>query len=275
MVDLHTHSNVSDGTLAPSELVARAHAMGVHVLALTDHDEVAGLAPAAQAAQALGVQLVPGVEISVTWNELTVHVVGLGIDPLNPVLNEGLAHVRSGRQVRAQRMADALAQVGIEGALEGALQWADNPALISRTHFARWMVHTHRCASVRDVFGRYLTPGKPGYVPHAWAQLHEAVGWIGAAGGVAVLAHPGRYALKNNGQRRLLTEFRDAGGLAVEVATSNHSPEHVRRFSQLALEYGLEASRGSDFHRPHETHAELGRSPALSPSLVPVWRRFI
>ncbi len=275
VADLHAHSNVSDGTLAPSEVVARAHAHGVQIFALTDHDEVAGLAPASQAAQALGLHFVPGVEISVTWSGLTIHVVGLGIDADHVSLRNGLARVRAGRLLRAQSMADGLAQAGIEGAYEGALRHATNREMLSRTHFARWMVQEGRCASVRDVFGRYLTPGKPGYVPHAWATLSEAVSWIRGAGGTAVIAHPGRYALNTTEMWALICEFREAGGEAIEVATSNHSADHIRRFTQLALEFGLEGSRGSDFHGPNESHAELGRSPWLPDRLTPVWHRFL
>ncbi len=275
VADLHAHSNVSDGTLTPGEVVMRAHAHGVQIFALTDHDEIAGLAPATQVAQELDLRFVPGVEISVTWGGLTIHMVGLGVDPDNVALRNGLARVRAGRLKRAQCMAQGLAQIGIEGAYEGALRYAVNRDMLSRTHFARWMVDVGRCTSVREVFGRYLTPGKPGYVAHHWATLTEAVSWICGAGGTAVLAHPGRYALNTTTLRALICEFREAGGMALEVATSNHSADHIRRFTQLALEFGLEGSRGSDFHGPNESHAEVGRSPWLPDRLTPVWHRFL
>lgn len=274
-MDLHAHSHVSDGTLSPAELVARAHAQGVQLFALTDHDELSGLTEAAQRARELDLPFVPGVEISVTWNDVTIHIVGLGIDPSNAQLRAGLEKVRAGRLRRGQVMAEGLAQIGIPNALQGALALADNPNMLSRTHFARWLVANGRCANVREVFKRYLTPGKPGYAPHAWATLSEAVAWIRAAGGTAVLAHPGRYALKPAKMRKLVLEFQYLGGEAIEVATSNHSAEQVQRFTQLALEFGLEGSRGSDFHGPNESHAELGRAPQLPAVLTPVWHRFL
>lgn len=273
--DLHAHSAVSDGTLSPRALVERASAQGVELFALTDHDEVAGLREAALAAAELGVDFVPGVEISVSWSGQTVHVVGLGIDPHNATLSEGLAHVRSGRLRRAQAMADALAAAGHPGALEGALAYAGNVDLVSRTHFARWLVQTGACDDVREVFTKYLVAGKPGYVPHQWAQLRQAVAWIAEAGGVAIVAHPGRYRFGDDELRALLGEFRDAGGLAVEVSTSSHSAQQARRFAKLAREFELEASRGSDFHSPNESQVELGRVQPLPEALVPVWRRFV
>ena len=272
--DLHAHSTVSDGTLAPREVVARAHAMGVQLFALTDHDEVSGLVEAGQAARELGLRFINGVEISVTWGGQTIHVVGLGIDPQDAKLIHGLARVRSGRLERARGMAGGLASIGITGAFEGALKFAGNHELVSRTHFARWLVEIGRCADTREVFNRYLVDGKPGYMPHAWATLTEAVSWIRGAGGTAVVAHPGRYRLNATEQWALMCEFREAGGEAIEVATSNHTADQIRRFTQLAREFGFAASRGSDFHGPGESHAELGRSPPLPDALLPVWHRF-
>ena len=274
VVDLHTHSTMSDGTMAPHDLVARAHAMGVQVLALTDHDEVSGLDDAAASARQLGVFFVPGVEISVTWAGHTLHIVGLQIDPSHAALRSGLAQVRSGRTARAQAMADGLAAAGFSGAFDGAMRYVKNPDLVSRTHFARWLVEIGVAHDTREVFGRFLTAGKPGYVAHAWATLSEAVGWIRAAGGTAVLAHPGRYRLNATEQWALLSEFREAGGEAIEVATSNHTADQVRRFTGVAKQWGLEGSRGSDFHGPNESHAELGRGPHLPDALLPVWHRF-
>lgn len=273
--DLHSHSSVSDGTMTPRALIERAHAQGVELFALTDHDEVAGLREAALAAAELGLAFVPGVEISVTWGGQTVHIVGLGVDADDAALIEGLAHVRSGRMRRAQAMAEALAAAGHPGALEGALAYAGNVDLISRTHFARWLVEVGVCDDVREVFAKYLVAGKPGYVPHQWAELRQAVAWIAGAGGVAIVAHPGRYRLGDGQLRALFAEFRDAGGLAVEVSTSNHTAQQARQFAKLAREFGLEASRGSDFHGPNESQAELGRVQPLPDALVPVWHRFV
>jgi predicted metal-dependent phosphoesterase TrpH len=273
--DLHAHSTVSDGTLEPAALVRRAAEKGVELFALTDHDELGGLESAIQASARAGLRFLPGVEISVTYAEQTVHIVGLGIDPASDVLINGLAAVRSGRMRRAQEMAAGLATQGIEGALEGALAYAGNLNLVSRTHFARWLVATGYCTDVREVFTRYLVAGKPGYVPHRWARLHEAVTWINAAGGVAVIAHPGRYRFSETEFWALFSEFKEAGGTAIEVATSNHTADQVKRFAKVAREFDLEASRGSDFHDPAESHAELGRVCRLPESLRPVWHRFV
>jgi hypothetical protein len=271
--DLHSHSTVSDGTLAPTELVRRAAQQGVELFALTDHDEVGGIAEAARCAAALGLPFVAGVEVSATWHGRTVHVVGLGIDAEDQALRAGLAQVRSGRTARAREMARQLALAGIDGAFEGALKYVGNPDLISRTHFARHLVERGVCADTREVFGRYLVEGKPGYVPHRWAELAQAVRWIVGAGGIAVVAHPGRYKLGEAELGQLLAEFRDAGGAALEVVTSNHGAHEVRQFADLALQFGLAASRGSDFHGPGESHAELGRIDVLPYRLDPVWDR--
>lgn len=272
--DLHAHSTVSDGTLDPEVLVRRAAERGVELFALTDHDELGGVARAQAEADLLDLRFVPGVEISVTFAGHTVHIVGLGIDPANDVIRTGLAEVRSGRMRRAQEMADGLAQIGIDGALDGALAYAGNLDLVSRTHFARWMVSTGHCHDVREVFTRYLVPGKPGYVPHKWTSLANAVHWINAAGGVAVIAHPARYKFTETETWALFTEFKEAGGQGVEVVTSNHTPDQMKKFGNMAREFELEASRGSDFHDPAE-HAELGRIARLPESLVPVWHRFV
>ena len=273
--DLHAHSTVSDGTLEPAVLVRRAAEKGVELFALTDHDELSGLEIASAVAATAGLRFIPGVEVSVTYAEQTVHIVGLGIDPASDVLKNGLAEVRSGRMRRAEEMAAGLAAQGIDGALEGALAYAGNVDLVSRTHFARWLVATGHCADVREVFNRYLVAGKPGYVPHRWARLCDAVAWINGAGGVAVVAHPGRYKFTETESWALFAEFKEAGGTAIEVATSNHTADQVKRFAKVAREFDLEASRGSDFHDPAESHAELGRVCRLPDSLLPVWHRFV
>lgn len=269
--DLHCHSAASDGLLGPAELVRRAAACGVTTLALTDHDALAGLAEARAAAEALGLRFVDGVEISVTWAGITIHVVGLGIAPACSALQHGLETVRGSRAARAARIADRLAAAGIPGSLEGAYAHAENPALIGRTHFARFLVERGYVRDVKSVFQRYLVAGKPGYVPHQWAALGDAVGWIRAAGGRAVIAHPGRYKLDRAGMRRLLGEFAAAGGEGIEVVTGSHRRDQYGEFAALAREFGLLASRGSDFHGPDEGGADLGDVPALPAGLTPVW----
>ncbi|HRZ01503.1 MAG TPA: 3',5'-nucleoside bisphosphate phosphatase [Burkholderiaceae bacterium] len=272
--DLHAHSTVSDGALAPAVLVERAATQGVELFALTDHDELDGLAEAASAAERLGLPFVPGVEVSVTWGETTVHIVGLGIDAQAPVLRAGLARVRSGRLERAREIGRQLEVAGVPDAFEGALAHAGNLDLVSRTHFARHLVDTGVCRDVREVFGRFLVEGKPGFVPHRWADLDEALAWIQAAGGVAVLAHPGRYKLGEPALHELMLQFRSQGGTAIEVSTSNHGPAQIVRFAQAARDFGFEASAGSDFHAPGE-QAELGAAPPLPADLTPVWHRYV
>ncbi len=270
--DLHSHSRYSDGTLNPSMLAARAAANGVDLWALTDHDETRGLAEAADAARALGLGFVNGVEISVTFAGETVHIVGLGFDAGNAALQAGLARTRGGRMVRAQAMADGLAAAGLPGALAGALRYVSNPDLVSRTHFARWLVESGVCTDTGSVFRRYLTDGKPGYVTHRWAGLGEAVRWITGAGGVAVIAHPGRYKLSVNEEFALFSEFQAHGGQGVEVLTGSHGTADTAKYSAMALEFGLMASRGSDFHSPAESRIDLGSLPDLPGSLTPVWQ---
>lgn len=272
--DLHCHSSISDGTLTPTELVQRAAAQGVDVLALTDHDDTGGLNEAAEAAEAAGIAFVPGVEISVTWSGVTVHVVGLNIDAGNATLQAGLAGIQQGRQARAMRIGHELARHGIANAFEGALRHAANPRMIGRTHFARFLIEAGVCKDVRSVFRKYLVRGRPGYVSHQWTSLENAVAWIRAAGGQAVLAHPGRYDLKGRATRRLLGEFRELGGEGVEVVTGSHSPDLHALFAELANLYGLAASRGSDFHAPGEYGRELGGGPGLPAKCTPIWHNW-
>lgn len=273
--DLHCHSTVSDGWLEPADVVARAKANGVELLALTDHDELGGLGIAAVAAAELGLRFVPGVEISVSFADETIHVVGLGIDPQEPGIVAGLQQIRSGRDARAARIGKALAAAGIHGALEGARRFARNPALVSRAHFARHLVASGVMPDVRTVFDHYLVRGKPGFVEHEWASLEDAVGWIRGAGGVAVLAHPARYRLSNAGMDRMLDRFGAAGGEAIEVVSGAHSEDEMRRFATVARRRGLLASRASDFHGEKESPVDLGRCNPLPPDLTPVWSRFI
>jgi len=269
--DLHCHSTASDGVLSPRALVERAASMGVQVLALTDHDELRGLDEAREVAEALGIRLVMGVEISVSWAGHSVHVVGLNFDSEDPILSGGLARNRGGRAERARRMAEELARLGIHGALEGAYKFADNQDLIGRTHFARFLVEQGVVKDVKTVFKKYLVKGKPGYVPHQWASLEEALVWIRAAGGQAVIAHPGRYQMGREKMRLLLSEFKHVGGDAIEVVTGSHTPDQVPVFAELASEFDLLASVGSDFHAPGEGGRELGRLPPLPPRCRPLW----
>jgi predicted metal-dependent phosphoesterase TrpH len=269
--DLHCHSAVSDGTLEPEALAKRAKANGVELWALTDHDEVGGQQRARQAALALGLPYLTGTEISVTFVGVTVHIVGLGFDADDATLIAGLSSTRGGRRERAQEMAEGLAKVGIKGSFDGALRYVGNPELISRTHFARFLVETGVCADTSEVFRKYLTEGKPGFVPHRWATLRDAVGWITGAGGMAVIAHPARYRFTANEEHALFTEFIGHGGRGVEVVTGSHSSAEALRYAEVALEYGLHASRGSDFHSPGESHMDLGSLPELPSRLTPVW----
>jgi predicted metal-dependent phosphoesterase TrpH len=269
--DLHCHSTRSDGLLTPAEVVRRAARGGVDVIALTDHDEVAGVDDARAAAREAGIEFIDGCEISVTWEGDTVHVLGLGLDPANAALGEGLAKVRAGRDVRARKIGDALERAGISGAFEGALAYVTSERLISRTHFARFLIESGHVRDMKDAFKRYLAAGKPGYVPHAWASLAEAVDWIQGAGGQAVIAHPGRYRLTPAALRTLTAEFRDLGGDALEVVSPSHSPAEYASFAALARSHGLKVSCGTDFHGPGESRFDFGELPPLPAGADPVW----
>ncbi|MEO6320001.1 MAG: 3',5'-nucleoside bisphosphate phosphatase, partial [Polaromonas sp.] len=269
--DLHCHSVVSDGTLTPEALAERAKTNGVELWALTDHDEIGGQHRAAAAAKAQGMAYLTGTEISVTFAGETVHIVGLGFDPDDAALRQGLRDTRGGREQRAMEMSASLAKAGIHGAFEGALKFVGNPELISRTHFARFLVETGVCRETPEVFRKYLTEGKPGYVPHRWANLKDAVTWITQANGVAVIAHPGRYNFSANGEYALFTEFKAHGGRGVEVVTGSHTRQEFVKYAETAKEFGLAASRGSDFHSPDESHTDLGTLPFLPGDLTPVW----
>jgi 3',5'-nucleoside bisphosphate phosphatase len=278
--DLHNHSNASDGLLAPRALVALAERNGCDAFALTDHDTTGGIAEASEAARGARLRFIPGVEISVTWPDLdknpdmppvTLHVVGLAVDVHEPALVAGLASIREGRRTRAAKMAESLAAAGIAGILDEAYAFAENQEMIGRTHFARALVARGAAKNVGQVFSRYLTHGKPGYVPHRWTSLGEAIAWITGAGGIPVLAHPGRYKLDGAERRTLLAEFASLGGRAIEVVTGSHEPRQYAEFAALAGEFGLYASRGADFHGPGESRFEPGTIPALPAGTRPVW----
>ncbi|WP_323140679.1 3',5'-nucleoside bisphosphate phosphatase [Massilia phyllosphaerae] len=270
-VDLHCHSNVSDGVLAPAAVAAYARKGGVDAWALTDHDEVKGIKAARQAAAGLGMRFVPGVEISVTWANETVHVVGLQIDEDAPALVQGLAATRAGRDARGREIANQLARAGIPAAYEGALKYVGNPDLLSRTHFARYLVEIGACANTPEVFRKYLSEGKPGYVPHRWATLADAVGWIRSAGGIPVIAHPGRYRFDRTAEGALFDEFKQLGGNTIEVVTGSHTPDQYAVYAEVAKRYGFLASRGTDFHAPGEARVEFDKLAPLPAGLTPVW----
>ena len=262
---------MSDGTLQPEVLATRAKSAGVELWSLTDHDEVGGQARAQTAALELGLHYLTGVEISVTFAGETVHIVGLGFDPQNPALLQGLHDTRSGRDQRGREIAEGLAKVGIPGAYEGALKYVGNPALMSRTHFARFLVDSGVCSDTSEVFFRFLTEGKPGFVPHRWASLGNAVNWIVQAGGVAVIAHPGRYKFTPNEEFALFTDFKHHGGQGVEVVTGSHTVDEYQEYAGMAKEFDMVASCGSDFHGPGESRLDLGALPPLPKGLTPVW----
>jgi len=270
-VDLHCHSVLSDGTLTPEALAQRARTNGVELWALTDHDELGGQDRAITAARAAGLPYLTGVEVSVTFAGVTVHIVGLGMDHTNPALLAGLQATRGGREQRAREMSDGLARVGIPGVYEGALKFVGNPDLISRSHFARYLVEMGVCKDISEVFRKYITEGKPGFVPHRWASLGDAVGWITGAGGVAVIAHPGRYKFTATEEYALFTEFKAHGGQGVEVMTGAHGQADYAKYAGFCQEFDLLASRGSDFHSPEESHTDLGSLPYLPGSVTPVW----
>ncbi len=269
--DFHCHSTASDGTLSPTLLARRAADRGVTHWALTDHDVLRGLEEAAAAARACGIVFVPGVEISVTWRGQTIHIVGLGIDPANEALVAGVAATRGSRQGRAAEMARRLDHLGMPGSLQGAYALAEDPDLIGRTHFARYLLAQGHVRNLNEVFDRFLGDGKPAYVPQQWADLADAVGWITGAGGVAVIAHPGRYRLSPSAMDELIVEFRSAGGIGIEVVTGSHDPSQYAHYGALARHHGLKASRGSDFHGPQESRTDLGALPALPSELDPIW----
>ncbi|GAA0750702.1 PHP domain-containing protein [Ideonella azotifigens] len=269
--DLHCHSIFSDGSLSPSELAQRAHQGGVALWSLTDHDELAGQAEARAAAEALGMAYVTGVEISVTFAGETVHVLGFDFDEHHPSLVQGLTELRAGRHQRARDMGESLARAGIPGAYEGAIKYAANPELVSRTHFARFLVDNGHCSSIQEVFSRYLKEGKPGFVEHRWAGLGEAVRWVKEAGGVTAIAHPARYRFSPTEEFALFGEFQAHGGRGVEVTCGSHFPDEVVKYADMALEFDLLASRGSDFHAPGESRVPLGTLPDLPGKVTPIW----
>jgi predicted metal-dependent phosphoesterase TrpH len=269
-IDLHCHSTISDGLFSPPDLVAHAAKRGIKVLALTDHDDVGGLQAARQAAIEHGIQFINGVEISATWKKRTLHIVGLKIDPDYAPLKNALDAVRTGRDERAQQMGADLARVGIHGAYEGAKALAGS-SIITRTHFASFMVQAGHAKDRKTVFKKYLVKGKPGFVEHKWMNLETAVGLILDAGGIAVIAHPGRYDLGMINMHLLMHEFRMLGGSAIEVVTGSHTPPQYQQFAKIAHRFSLKSSLGSDFHGPGISFMEMGCIADLPAGCVPVW----
>ena len=272
--DLHNHSICSDGLLTPTQLIELAARTGTDAIALTDHDIIDGLEEAGEAARRVGIGFVPGVEVSVSWGETTLHVVGLNVDPSSSVLRDGLEGIRVGRLQRGKQIGEALAKLGFEGTFEAALALAGRETLLARTHFARHLVEIGAAKDMQNAFDRYLARGKPAYVSHRWASLEEAMEWILGSGGTAVLAHPGRYDLKPMFRDEMLRQFKALGGTAIEVVTGSHRPEQYATWQRLALEYGFLASRGADYHGPGESPFEPGRLPPLAAALTPVWSQF-
>jgi len=272
--DLHCHSHFSDGVLDPAQLARRAAGNGVQLWSLTDHDELAGAAQAGQAARELGMDFVAGVEISASWAGQTIHIVGLNVDPQDAALQAGLASIRDSRVARGREIGQRLEAMGVPGSYEGALRYAANPQSLSRTHFARFLVEQGVCASMQEVFDRYLDDTGPANVRIHWSTLEQAVGWIVGAGGCAVIAHPGRYTYTPVQADALYDQFRQLGGQGIEVVTGSHRPEQYRRYADVARHYGFLASRGSDFHAPSESRIDLGCLPDLPAGLEPVWRQW-
>jgi predicted metal-dependent phosphoesterase TrpH len=273
-VDLHCHSTVSDGVLTPDAIASRAYERGVNIWALTDHDELSGQSLARQTAEQHGMKYLSGVEVSVTWAAKTVHILGLGVDAQDVDLLEGLRQTRAGRADRAKRIGMNLERLGMPGAFEGARIYAGNPELISRTHFARYLVEKGYCPNVQAVFDRYLSDQGPAHEPMDWATLERAVTWIRSAGGIAVIAHPGRYDYTELQLGAFFDAFKDCGGQGIEVVTGSHSVEQFSHYAQVARQYGFLASCGSDFHSPQESRHDLGSLPALASDLKPVWQQF-
>lgn len=269
-IDLHCHSTISDGLLSPRNLVAHAAKSGVKVLALTDHDDVSGLQAAREAALQHGIHFINGVEISATWKKRTLHIVGLKFDAENAALKTALDKVRIGRDERAQEMATGLAKVGIEGAYEGANAIAKQ-SILTRSHFAQFLVQSGHAKDVKTVFKKFLVKGKPGFVDHQWMSLEAAVGLINASGGSAVIAHPGRYDLGTINMLLLMHEFRSHGGAAIEVVTGSHTPPQYQQFAKIAHQFSLKSSIGSDYHGPGLSYMAMGCVPELPAGCVPIW----
>ncbi len=272
--DLHCHSTASDGYFKPAQLVAHAAAANIELLALTDHDTTAGLDEAAAAAQAHGLNFLSGVEISVSWEGKTLHLLGLDIDPGCPELRAGLGLIQQTRVRRAIAIAQQLEKLGVQAPLPRAEALAAG-GQVTRTHFARLLVEDGLVTDMKQAFKRFLAAGKPAFVSTQWASLEEAIDWIHAAGGLAVLAHPLRYKFTNAWRQRMLHAFKSAGGDALEVSGGSSQQAHeLETCARDALRHELLASAGSDFHSPDQRWLRYGRLAPLSSRLTPVWTQF-
>lgn len=273
-IDLHTHSTASDGRLAPGVLIKRAAAAGVKALALTDHDGVDGLEEARNTAQSAGIEFINGIELSVTWNNRTVHIVGLNFNPDYEPLQAGIADLQDFRERRAREIAQKLDKAGIHGAYEGAQSFSEGK-MLGRMHFANFLVAEGHSKNIRHVFKHYLVANKPGHVSGDWASMEDAVGWITGAGGIAVIAHPARYKLTRTRLRQLIKDFMAAGGQAIEVVSGSHDVNEVKTMAAHAADFDLYASAGSDFHDPDFPWIKLGNLPPLPRQCKPVWDLFL
>lgn len=271
--DLHCHSSFSDGALTPSEVILRAKEQGVTTLALTDHDTVAGLAEAQQAAEQQALDFIPGIELSCLWSNKTFHVLGLNIDPSNAEILTGTQQLQEIRLERAKKIADKLAKNKIPGAF-AAVQVAAGVGMITRPHFANFLLENNHVSSIQNAFDRYLGQGKSAFVNTQWVEMENAIHWINSAGGVAVVAHPMRYKLTASWMRRFLSAFKEMGGQGIEVITARSNPDEIRRTIHFAQQFELYGSVGSDFHTPKNQWVELGRLASLPINIKPVWELF-
>jgi predicted metal-dependent phosphoesterase TrpH len=270
-VDLHNHSYYSDGVLSPREVVGLASEAGCDLFSLTDHDTTDGVAEAQIEADKLGIQLLNGVEISAFWKNMTIHVIGLGIDLNSDILQEGLAHNKQLRKDRAEKIALGLWRSGIKDALEKT-QSLSKTEMLTRTHFAQMLINEGYCKDMKSVFRRYLTGKKPGGVHVEWKSFDEVVSWIHAAGGKAVIAHPFRYRMTHTKIKNLLSDFKVVLGDGLEVVTSTSTDEEVSLSNQWSEQYKLLSSLGSDFHGWPNQRIRIGGLRDLPNLDNAVWR---
>lgn len=268
--DLHSHSNFSDGELSPKALVERARSKGVGCLALTDHDTLSGVNEARVTAAHEGLGFLAGVEVSALWGKVEVHVVGLDFDDNDSALNRRLEEQCRARWLRAEKIAQKLEQRGVPGTFQEAKKIAEGQA-IGRPVFAQILVDRGVVKDRAQAFKKFLKVGKPAYVPTEWVSMEESIEWIHQAGGVAVLAHPGRYPISKTKLRALVAAFKSFGGDGIEVSTSTHQPCDIEFVARLSCEHELYASQGSDFHLPASHWAELGKFPPLPAVCAPLW----
>jgi len=268
--DLHTHTTESDGKFTPDELITQAEIAGIDVLAITDHDTISGLAKAYQAVLNKNISLISGVELSVSWCNRSFHIVGLNINPENNLLVDSLAEHKQQRESRAIKIGEQLDKCGIPNAYDGAKQLASDEA-ITRNHFARFLVNNGHAKNINDVFKKYMVKNKPGYVKTHWINMEDGIDLLNQSGGTAVLAHPLRYKLTGTWIRKLLTAFKQAGGLGIEIVTGNSTQNEVLLAADYARHFELSGSVGSDFHGHENNGIHLGKLNKLPKDIVPVW----